>query len=86
MDKDAVFVVEDMNFDGLNDIRLMQFVPAAPQCILAYYCTGLAIKPSGKFQRAQKFDDITSPEFDRGKKLISSSWRGGWGDYGSCYL
>src|ERR1700720_1454639 len=44
--KDQLFIIEDINFDGVNDIRLLQFLPAAPN--LPYYYW-IYDRKSGKF-------------------------------------
>jgi hypothetical protein len=77
--KEQIFIIEDINFDGYNDIRLIQFLPAAPN-IPYYYWT---YNPSTqKYQRQKALEDITSPDFDHKKKLIYSFWRGSCCDHG----
>jgi hypothetical protein len=78
--KEQVFIVEDMNFDGHNDFRLLQFLPAAPN--LPYYCWTYDAKRK-IFVRQKSLEDITSPEFDAKEKLIVSSWRDGCCHHGS---
>jgi len=80
INKKEIFVAEDMNFDGVNDIRLIQFIPAAPNTPYYYWMYN---NTTHQFQRNKAFDNITTPEFDRKQKLIISSWRGGWANYGS---
>lgn len=80
INKREIFVAEDMNFDGVNDIRLIQFIPAAPNTPYYYWMYN---KAANQFQRSKAFDNITTPEFDHKQKLIISSWRGGWANYGS---
>lgn len=36
--QDQLFTIEDVNFDGFNDFRIVQFIPAAPN-IPYYYWT-----------------------------------------------
>ena len=78
--KKEVFIIEDVNFDGHNDIRLLQFLPAGPN--LPYYFW--SYNPSAqKFQRQKALEEITSPDFDPKKKLIYSFWRSSCCDHGS---
>lgn len=78
--EEQIFIVEDVNFDGNNDIRLLQFLPAASN--LPYYYWIYNPKKQ-LFQRQSSLEDITSPEFDLKKKLIYSFWRDGCCDHGS---
>lgn len=77
--KDQIFIIEDINFDGYNDIRLLQFLPAAPN--LPYYYWTFNSKTQ-KFQRQKALEEITSPDFDPKKKLIYSFWKGSCCDHG----
>lgn len=65
-------VIEDMNFDGINDFRIIAMLPPGPN--IPYICF-LWDKKSGKFIHAEFLDDITSPEFDSKTKTITSSSR-----------
>ena len=77
--KEQIFILEDMNFDGYNDIRLLQFLPAAPN--LPYYCWTYNPKQK-KFERQKALEEITSPDFDAKQKRIFSFWRDGCCDHG----
>ena len=77
--KDQIFIIEDINFDGYNDIRLLQFLPAAPNLPYYYWTYN---PPTQKFQRQKALEEITSPDFDPKKKLIYSFWRGSCCDHG----
>jgi hypothetical protein len=77
---DQIFIIEDINFDGYNDIRLLQFLPAAPNLPYYYWTYNPATQ---KFQRQKALEEITSPDFDSEKKLIYSFWRGSCCDHGS---
>jgi hypothetical protein len=77
--QDQVFIIEDIDFDGYNDIRLLQFIPAAPN-LPYYYWTYNPI--TQKFQRQKALEEITSPDFDAKNKLIYSFWRGSCCDHG----
>jgi len=65
-------VIEDMNFDGINDFRIIAMLPPGPN--IPYICF-LWDKKSGKFIHAEFLDDITSPEFDSKTKTVTSSSR-----------
>jgi hypothetical protein len=63
------FVIEDMNFDGYKDIRIQQFLPAAPN--IPYYCW-LWDEKTSKFIENLYLEEITSPEFNQENKVIKS--------------
>ena len=65
-------VIEDMNFDGINDFRIIATLTPGPN--IPYICF-LWDKKSGKFVHAEFLDDITSPEFDSKTKTVTSSSR-----------
>lgn len=65
-------IIEDMNFDGINDFRIIAMLPPGPN--IPYICF-LWDKKSGKFIHAEFLDDITSPEFDSKTKTVTSSSR-----------
>ncbi len=63
------FVMEDMNFDGFNDIRIQSFVPAGPNTPYYYW---LWDKDSFKYVRNNDLEKITAPEFDNENELVIS--------------
>lgn len=65
-------IIEDMNFDGINDFRIVAMLPPGPN--IPYICF-LWDKKSGKFVHAEFLDDMTSPEFNSKAKLIISDNR-----------
>lgn len=65
-------IIEDMDFDGINDFRIIAMLPPGPN--IPYICF-LWDKKSGKFIHADFLDDITSPEFDSKAKTVTSSSR-----------
>lgn len=72
--KDQLFKIEDMNFDGKQDFRLMEFLPAAPNVPFLFYI----YNPKTKlFEHSPEYEKITSPTFDDEKEQINSSWRDG---------
>lgn len=68
------FIIEDMNFDGYKDIRLVQFIPAAPNIPFYYWFYNPG---KGAFIRNHELDEVTSPEFDQKSKLVRALWRDG---------
>ena len=64
--------IEDMNFDGIRDFRIVAMLPAGPN--IPYICF-LWDKKSGRFIHAEFLDDITSPQFDSKTKTITSDSR-----------
>jgi len=77
---DQVLIVEDIDFDGDDDLRLVQFIPAAPNVPYYYWRYD---ERSGTFERDTTLEEITSPEFDHLTHRITSFWRGGWRQYGT---
>lgn len=65
-------IIEDMDFDGINDFRIIAMLPPGPN--IPYICF-LWDKKSGKFVHAEFLDDITSPEFNSKTKTVTSSSR-----------
>ncbi len=65
-------IIEDMNFDGINDFRIIAMLPPGPN--IPYICF-LWDKKTGKFFHAEFLDDITSPEFDSKTMTVTSSNR-----------
>ena len=55
---DELFIIEDMNFDRFNDIRMVQFMPAGPNIPFYYWIYDTV---SHKFLRNTPLEDITSP-------------------------
>jgi hypothetical protein len=79
MPADQVFSLVDADFDGHNDIMLMQFLPASPN--VPYYFW-LYDPATGLFAEDSALETITSPEFDAETKSITSFWRSGCCDHG----
>ncbi len=65
-------IIEDMDFDGIKDFRIVAMIPAGPN--IPYICF-LWDKKSGMFVHAEFLDDMTSPEFDSKAKTIISNNR-----------
>ena len=62
----------DFDFDGLEDLAVMEFLPAGPNVPYLYY---LYDKRQAKFVRNQALAKITSPEPQPDTKQIRSTWR-----------
>lgn len=75
----SALVVEDMNFDGYNDLRIRQLMPAAPN--IPYY-VWLYDPQTNRFTRNTALEEITSPVVDRVNQRIRSAWRANCCDYG----
>ncbi len=63
------FIVEDMNFDGYNDIRIQVNNPAAPNN--SYYCW-VYDPAKGVFVEDCALGGLISPAFDQAAKLVHS--------------
>ena len=71
---DQLFAIEDMNFDGKIDFRLIEFLPAGPNVPFLFWMYNPA---KNIFEKNTEYAAITSPEFDHQKKEINSAWRDG---------
>jgi hypothetical protein len=78
--KNGQFQIVDANFDGHEDILLMQFLPAAPNIPYYYWIYNTASK---KFVEDTALENITSPQFDSVKHQITSYWRDDCCDHGT---
>jgi LysM repeat protein len=64
-------IVGDMNYDGNDDFRIVEFLPAGPNIPYVYYIFNPATK---QFEYNEAYKKITSPEFP-GNSQIHSKWR-----------
>lgn len=53
---------------------IIQFIPSSPNIPYYYWIFN---KEAQQFQRDSTLDEITSPNFNKDQKLITSSWRSG---------
>ena len=67
-----------MNYDGNDDFRVVEFLPAGPNIPYLYYLYDPAI---AGFVYSKAYDTITSPEFP-GNSEIRSQWRESAGKWG----
>jgi hypothetical protein len=79
MPQNQIFLLDDINFDGLTDFMIVQFIPAAPNIPYYYWTFSNSIQ---QFQRDTALEEITSPNFDKQQKLITSFWRSSCCDHG----
>lgn len=70
--KEEIFELNDIDFDEVNDFMITQFIPSSPN-IPYYYWT--FNKVTQRFQRDTTLEEITSPNFNKDQKVITSSWR-----------
>ena len=76
---DQVFIIEDINFDGFKDFRIVQFFPASPNIPYFYW---LYDGKAQQFVRDTSLEEITSPDFNAADKVITSFWRASCCDHG----
>lgn len=73
--------VEDLNFDGVPDIRIMQFAPTDASITYFYW---LYDKQQGKFIRNESLEQqVFSPSVDLENKQLISQWRKNDGTFGA---
>jgi hypothetical protein len=70
--------VEDMNYDGYDDFRFIEFLPASANIPYLYYIYEPA---TNQFVYNEAYSQITSPAFI-GDNKIQSQWRAGAGYWG----
>ncbi len=75
-----LFFIEDINFDGHNDIRFIKLLPASPN--IPYYFWTFNSKTQ-LFEQDTTLENITDPTFDYDDKTVYSSWRDGCCTHGS---
>lgn len=79
LSNEEIFIIEDMNFDGKLDFRLLEFLPAGPNIPFLYWI----YNPNNKlFIKNKHYAEITSPDFDYKKKEIGSTWRNACCEHG----
>ena len=77
-------IVEDLNFDGISDIRLMQFAPIEESVTFFYWLYDVG---KGEFVRnIQLEEQVLSPAVDVENKQLVSQWRKKDGSYGADYF
>lgn len=66
--KGEKFIIEDMNFDGNNDIRLVNSFDN-----FTYYCW-IYHPATGQFVEDTVLDKFVNPQFDQNQKLVYQNW------------
>jgi hypothetical protein len=64
-------IIEDMNFDGIADVRLLQFLPENENIPFFYW---LFNPDKKKFERHKGLEKVTAPVFDTAQQLVLSQW------------
>ncbi len=77
-DENFGFTIEDMNFDGYMDFRIIKYVPIGPNIS---YCMWVWNLKTNQFDENYELEQIFAPVFDQDKKLISSFTRGSATDH-----
>ena len=77
-------ITEDLNFDGIPDVRLMQFAPIEESITFFYWLYDVN---QGKFVRNTELEEqVLSPAVDLENKQLISQWRKKDGSYGADYF
>lgn len=76
--EDFGLTIEDMNFDGYKDLRIIMYIPASPN--ISYYMWVWNPK-ANQFQEDNDLEQIFSPRFDHDKKLIYSATKASGNHY-----
>ncbi|GEM_PF-1751314 len=79
VDGGSGFMIEDVNFDGYKDIRLMELLPAGPNVPFIYWLFDPASK---KFSYHAELSELTEVRIDAATKQIHSQWRESASQYG----
>ena len=77
------FIVEDMNFDGYDDFRLLEYMPAF--AYNANYYDWIFDPSTGKFSRDTLLENVYGPTFNAASKQVIYQWRepGNYEHYGT---
>jgi len=69
--KEEKFILEDINFDGNNDFRLLNSPDG-----YSYYC--YVFQPTtGQFVMDTTLSNLTNPQFDQNKRMVYENWQRG---------
>ncbi len=72
--------LQDVDFDGYADLRLVAFVPAGPN---VPYLNWRYDPAAQRFERFEALDAVSAPVFDPETRTVSSEWRSGAATYGA---
>lgn len=75
-------IVEDLNFDGYADIRLLQYLPEDANIPFFYWLYNPTTK---KYERNEALEIVRSPSIDDSNELILSQWVDGDNIQGTDY-
>jgi hypothetical protein len=78
-DSSKVCIIEDVNFDGHNDVRLLNWTSINLQTSYWYWIYNAS---SGQFQSDTTLEEYTNPYFDSTSKTFHTWWRIGFENYG----
>lgn len=70
----ALLIVEDINFDGRQDLRVLKLLDARLQSTFDYWVFD---KKTGRFEKDARFEALSSPHFDAKTRTITSVSRVG---------
>jgi hypothetical protein len=79
LDSNIVFIIEDVNFDGFNDFRLLRYTSANLQVQYSYWIYNPLTE---QFISDSKLENFFNPYFDQKKKTIHTHWRLGFNEFG----
>jgi len=79
LDSTMVFIIEDMNFDGYPDIRLLSWVSTSFYTSYQYWFYD---SKYGLFVRDTTFEKFINPYFDPEKETFHTYWRYGFNEFG----
>lgn len=70
----ALLIVEDIDFDGRKDLRVLRLLDARLQSTFDYWVYD---QKTGRFEKDARFEALSSPHFDAGTRTITSVSRTG---------
>jgi hypothetical protein len=73
-DSTVTFVIEDMNFDGYKDFRVLKYISILDTSIREYWYWSYN-SYTEKFERDSRFDKFRSPVFDLDSKTITTNYK-----------
>jgi len=74
LDSTVIFVIEDLNFDGYKDFRVLKYISLPDGLIREYWCW-LYNSSTETFDRDSLFDDFRNPVFDQKEKTIKTNYK-----------
>jgi hypothetical protein len=73
-DSTIIFAIEDMNFDGHKDFRILKYISLPDGSIREYWCW-LYNSSTNTFDRDTLFNDFRNPVFDQKQKTIKTNYK-----------